>query len=127
MSVTATTEEYGTVTPYFTVEDADRLIDFAREVFEAELVKINRYEDGRIQHARLRIGATVIMLNQSSQAFSANVSQMHLLVKDADAVYATELEAGAVSIMEPNIRPHGDRMAGVTDPCGNTWWIASKV
>ena len=60
MPVAAQSDEYGTVTPYFTVEDADRLIEFATQVFEAELVKINRYEDGTIQHARLRIGDTVI-------------------------------------------------------------------
>lgn len=127
MSVTATSEEYGTVTPYFTVDDADQLIAFTETVFGAQLIKMNRYEDGRVQHARLKIGDTVVMLNQSSDAFAATVSQMHVLVRDTDTVFAEALKAGAQSVMEPNLRPHGDRMAGVSDPCGNIWWIASKI
>lgn len=127
MSVTATSEDYGTVTPYFTVEDPDLLIDFLSTVFAAELIKMNRYSDGTLQHARLRIGDTVIMMNQSTADYAPNVSQMHVLVHDVEAVFAAALEAGAAAIMEPNIRPHGDRMAGVTDPCGNTWWIAARV
>lgn len=114
-----------TVTPYFTVADADRLIDFAEAAFGAELVKLNRFEDGHVQHARLRIGDTTLMLNQASEAFAATVSQMHLFVDDADAVYENALTLGATSIMEPNLRPHGDRMAGIEDPCGNLWWIAT--
>jgi len=127
MSVTATSEDYGTVTPYFTVEDPDLLIDFLSTVFAAELIKMNRYSDGTLQHARLRIGDTVIMMNQSTADYAPNISQMHVLVHDVEAVFAAALEAGAAAIMEPNIRPHGDRMAGVTDPCGNTWWIAARV
>ncbi|MEL6119002.1 MAG: VOC family protein [Pseudomonadota bacterium] len=127
MSVTATSEDYGTVKPYFTVEDPDLLIDFLSTVFAAELIKMNRYSDGTLQHARLRIGDTVIMMNQSTADYAPNISQMHLLVHDVEAVFASALEAGAAAIMEPNIRPHGDRMAGVTDPCGNTWWIAARV
>lgn len=125
--VTAQSDDYGTVTPYFTVQDADLLIRFAQQVFQAELVKINRYENGSIQHARLRIGDTIIMLNQSTESFAATVSQMHILVQDADEVFTAALEAGAQACMDPNLRPHGDRMAGVIDPCGNIWWIASKV
>ena len=42
MSVTATSEDYGTVTPYFTVEDPELLIEFPTVVFAAELIKMNR-------------------------------------------------------------------------------------
>ncbi|MEL6648633.1 MAG: VOC family protein, partial [Pseudomonadota bacterium] len=126
-TVTAQSADYGTVTPYFTVDDPDALIAFAEAVFDAELIKINHYASGGLQHARLRIGDTVIMLNQSTDAYAAQVSQMHILVGDADAVFDHALDAGAEAIMEPNIRPHGHRMAGVKDPCGNIWWIASRL
>lgn len=126
-TVTAQSPEYGTVTPYFTIDDPERLIAFAASVFGATLIKMNRYDDGRVQHARLKIGDTVIMLNQSSDDHKALVSQMHVLVGDADEVFAVALDAGAHAIMQPNLRPHGDRMAGVVDPCGNIWWIASRV
>jgi len=119
-------EGYGSVTPYFTVNNADQLIDFLTAAFGASLVKISRYDTGRIQHARMRIGTSIIMLNESSESYPANVSQMHLFVEDADATYQTSLKAGAKHLMEPNDRPHGDRMAGIKDPCGNIWWIATN-
>ena len=59
--------------------------------------------------------------------YPANISQMHIYVDDADSTYQNALHLGASSLMEPNLRPHGDRMAGITDPCGNIWWIASRV
>ncbi|MEM1299521.1 MAG: VOC family protein [Pseudomonadota bacterium] len=119
-------EEPSTVTPYFTVQDADRLIRFLSEAFDATLVRVNRYDDGTVQHARLQIGNSLIMLNQSTDDYPANVSQMHIYVGDAGAVYRRALQLGATVLMEPNDRPHGDRMAGIKDPCGNVWWIATR-
>ena len=116
---------YHTVTPYFTVDDADRLIAFLSAAFGASLIKQNRTQEGRIQHARMQIGSSIIMLNETAKDYPANVSQMHLFVADADATFQAALSAGAVALMEPNDRPHGDRMAGVRDPCGNVWWIAA--
>jgi PhnB protein len=46
-------------------------------------------------------------------------------VNDADAVYRRALEAGATSKMEPADQFYGDRNAGVRDPVGNVWWIAT--
>lgn len=119
-------EGYRSITPYFTVADADRLIEFLRAAFDARLIKQSRYHDGRVQHARLKIGDSIIMLNESSADYPANTSQMHLYVDDTDATYEQALRMGAVPLMEPNDRPHGDRMAGVKDPCGNVWWIATN-
>ena len=120
-----TSKEFPTITPYFTVQDADRLIDFLVTAFNASLIKESRYEDNRIQHARLRIGNSLIMLNESSIDYPANISQMHIYVDDVDSAYKLALQLGAVSLMKPNDRPHGDRMAGIKDPCGNVWWIAA--
>ena len=116
-----------TITPYFTVQDADRLIDFLIRTFDGVLVRENRYADGRMQHARVQIGDSLLMINSSTENYPANISQMHIVVADADAVYDGALRQGATSIMEPNDRPHGERMAGLTDPCGNIWWIASQL
>lgn len=107
------------------MHDADRLVEFLSAVFDAAIIEEKRYDDGKIQHARMCIGNSLLMLNECSEAYPANVSQMHLYVEDADTTFATALSAGATSLMEPNNRPHGDRMAGIEDPCGNIWWIAT--
>ncbi|MEX3008428.1 VOC family protein [Hoeflea sp. TYP-13] len=120
-------DDLHSVTPYFTVKDADRFIAFVKTVFDAQVVKEDRNSDHTVRHARLRIGDTLIMLNESTDAYPVNVSQMHVRVANADAAYALALRAGGGSLMDPNLRPHGDRMAGITDPCGNIWWIASAT
>ena len=113
------------LTPYFTVQDADALIRFCVAVFDARILKDNRYDDGTLQHARLQIEDSLIMLNQATADFPVTVSQMHLYVDDVDATYHLALREGATSLMAPMLRPHGDRMAGFIDPTGNFWWVAA--
>jgi PhnB protein len=50
-----------------------------------------------------------------------------IYVDDADATYQRALAAGATSIMPPSDQFYGDRMGGVTDMCGNQWWIATHI
>ena len=115
------------LTPYFTVADADALIRFCQIVFDAEILKDSRHDDGTVQHVRLQIKDSLIMLNQATEEFAATVSQMHLYVDDVQATYQLALAEGADSLMAPMIRPHGDRMAVFTDPTGNIWWVASAA
>ena len=118
---------YHRVTPYFTVSDADQLIEFLVEVFAGIVIVKNKNAPGRVQHARVRIGDSVIMLNKSNEDYPVNMSQMHLYVDDVDAVFSKALAVGAVSIMETNLLPHGYRMAGFKDPLGNIWWITRSA
>lgn len=118
-------EGYTAITPYFTVADADRLLAFLTDVFSGQVVIEDRTANGRIRHARVRIGDSIVMLNEAGEDHHANQSQMHVYVEDVDATLSTALQHGASTLMEPNERPHGDRMAGFTDPCDNIWWIAA--
>jgi uncharacterized glyoxalase superfamily protein PhnB len=52
---------------------------------------------------------------------------VHLYVVDTDALYHLALQAGATSLREPTDQFYGDRMAGVQDPLGNHWWIATHT
>ena len=112
------------LTPYFTVSGADEFIDFARRVFGADLILEKRNPDGTVQHARLGLGGGVVMLNEATEEFQPNESQMHLHVDDVGKTYALALENGGTGLMEPMLRPHGDIMAGFRDTCGNRWWVA---
>ena len=117
-------EGYHAITPYFTVSNADQFLEFLVDAFDATIIARKQCPNGRIQHARALIGDSIIMLNESNAQYPANQSQMHLYVDNVDIVFSKALSAGASSIMEPNVRPHGDRMAGVKDPLENIWWIA---
>ena len=118
-------DDLHSIIPDFTVDDADRLISFLTTALDGHVVTENRYDDDRIQHARARVGDSVIMLNEAGRGYEANCSQLHLCVADVDTVFAAALREGATEVMAPNWRPHGDRMAGFRDPCDNLWWIAA--
>jgi len=114
------------LTPYFTVRHADDFIIFVSRVFNATVFKDSRHADGTLQHARLLIEDSVIMLNEACDDYPPNMSQMHLYVSDSDQTYECALQHGATSLMAPMMRPHGDRMAGFCDPFGNIWWVAER-
>ena len=118
---------FGELTPYFTVTDSDYFITFLSEVFAANIVKDSRYEDGTLQHARLQIGDSLIMLNQANGTYAAMQMQMHLNVANVDDTLAKAISKGATSIMKPMLRPHGDKMDGFCDPIGNIWWVAQMA
>jgi PhnB protein len=118
---------YHTVTPYLFVHGAERLIDFLKDAFEVQERERIVRPDGGIGHAEVRVGDSVIMLAEASDALKPMPSALYLFVSDTDATYQRALQAGATSLMEPADQFHGDRNAGVQDPFGNQWWIATHV
>ncbi len=125
MSDTLTT--YRTVTPYLLVPDAALELTFLSRAFGATEVQVNRTSDGRVAHAEIRIGDTLVMLGQAGGPWTPKAASLYLWVPDVDATYATALAAGATSESEPEDKPYGHRNAGVIDPGGNTWWIGSPT
>jgi PhnB protein len=118
-------EGFHTVTPYIVVSRAEALIDFAREAFGAtELMRSGGSAGGF--HAEVRIGDSNLMMGGfPGMPFPETRATLHLYVPDADATYRQALAAGATSLYEPVDQPYGDREAGVTDPFGNRWFIAT--
>ncbi len=125
MAVKAIPEGFHTVTPYILVEDGAKLIDFVEQAFDAKQFERMENPDGTVRHAQVKIGDSFVMLGKpQGQAMPAS---LYLYVPDCDAVYARALAAGATSIMEPADQFYGDRGAGVTGPCGNVWWIGTRI
>ena len=118
---------YRTLTPYLVVPDADAEMHFLTTAFGATEVSCQRNGDGTVMHAELKIGDSLVMLGQSSSQWKALSAALYLWVPDVDAVYARALESGATSQSAPEDKPYGHRNAGVVDPNGITWWIASPV
>ena len=118
---------FHTVTPYLLVQGADRLIAFLTQAFDAAELESHRVTvpDGRVMNAAVRIGDSVVEMGEASAEFPPRPGSLHLYVPDADAVYARALAAGATSLREPADQYYGDREAGVADPFGNHWYIAT--
>jgi PhnB protein len=120
-------EGYGSVTPYLIVEGAARLLDFLKEAFGAQERARMPGPNGTIGHAEALLGDSVIMLADAGDQWPARPGTIHLYVEDCDAAYERAVTAGATSIRKPRTEFYGDRMAGVDDPLGNQWWIATRV
>jgi PhnB protein len=125
MPVKPIPDGYHTVTPYLIVQGVAGLIDFLKQAFDAKEEHRTAMPDGTVMHAQVRIGDSAVMMGQAPGAHTPMPSAIYLYVPDADAVYRRALAAGATSIMEPADQFYGDRNAGVKDPSGNHWWIAT--
>ncbi len=127
MAVKPIPEGYHTVTPYMTVPDLLRMLDFAKAAFGAHVYEAIADDTGTVRHAEMQIGDSRVMVGQARAEHPANQSRLYLYVENTDEVYARAIAAGAKSIMEPSDQFYGDRNAGIEDPQGNQWWIATHV
>jgi len=126
--VKAIPDNYHSVTPYLKVPGITKLLDFLTQAFDAKLVERMARPDGTVMHAEVRIGDSVVMMGEPTGADEGPMpAMMYLYVADTDAFYRRAIAAGAASVMEPADQFYGDRNAGVKDPCGNLWWIATHV
>lgn len=116
---------FHSVTPYLVVEGADRLVQFLKDAFDAEELMAHRREDGTIMHCELKIGDSIVEMGQANPKWGPMPASLHLYVPDTDAVYAKAMAAGAKSLTEPMDAAYGDRTAGVQDPSGNHWFLAT--
>jgi len=117
---------FHTVTPYLIVQGAERLIEFLKQAFGAEEIYRSNQPDGTIGHTEMQIGDSMIELAEGNERWQPRLCSLHLYVPDTDATYRRALEAGATSLMEPEDAFYGDRAAGVADPSGNHWFIATR-
>jgi uncharacterized glyoxalase superfamily protein PhnB len=126
MAAKAIPDGYHSITPYLIVEGASRLIEFLKQGLSAkEAFAPMVAPDGRIGHAEMRLGDSMVMLADATPEWKALSSMVHYYVDDVDAQYQRAIKAGATSVREPADQFYGDRSATVKDPCGNFWSIAT--
>ncbi len=126
-------EGFHSVTPYLTVNDASRAIDFYKRAFGAQEIARMQGPDGKVGHAELRIGDSVLMLAdempgsgcRSPQALGGTTAGIFLYVKDVDSAFKQAVSAGAKSDAEPADMFWGDRFGRLTDPFGHSWSVAT--
>ena len=135
MAVKPIPEGYTTVTPYLSVDDAPAALDFYARAFGATERMRMPTPDGKIAHAEIQIGDSLIMLSdpmpqstvQPPKQVGGTTSGIFLYVDDVDAAFAQAVAAGATSEMEPQDMFWGDRFGSLTDPFGHHWSLATHV
>jgi len=115
---------FQTVNVYLVVNDAARLIDFMKQAFGAEEKFRMPRPDGKLMHAEVRIGETMLETADANPPHPATPTAFHMYVENADAVVARALAAGATSLTEMR-DDYGEHFGSVRDPVGNEWYIAT--
>ena len=133
-SVNPIPKGYTTVTPSLVFKDGSKAIDYYKKAFGATERSRALGPDGKIMHAEIQIGSSIVMLSdelmgqRSPESIGGSPVSFYLYFDDADAAYKKAIAAGgAKEIMPVSEMFWGDRMGALKDPFGYTWNVASHV
>jgi PhnB protein len=126
---------YPRVTPGLTVDNGTAAIDFYVDVLGAKERMRMEGPPGKIGHAELQLGDSVIMLNDefpdmgtvSPKSIGGSAVYLNVYVEDVDAVYAKAIKAGGKEIRGVQNQFYGDRSGQFEDPFGHRWNVATHV
>ncbi|HRN50301.1 MAG TPA: VOC family protein [Anaerolineales bacterium] len=118
---------YNDLSPYLIVSSANGLMEFLEKALGATRIQSFEHE-GRVRHAEMQVGDSVLMLCDANEQYPAVKSILHLYLADVDAAFASSLAAGGVEV-HPPLQNEGeaDRRGTFTDPFGNLWSLSTKI
>ena len=124
-----------TVTPYLVVDGADRALEFYREAFGARILDQSPAPGGKIMHATIKVGDSLVMLSDEfpgSQTraptnVGASTVMLHIYSKDVDRLWSQAVAAGATIAMPLEDRFWGERYGQLEDPFGHRWTLSMRV
>jgi PhnB protein len=126
---------YHTVTPSIVVAGAARAIDFYKKALGAEEISRFPGPDGKIMHAEIRVGDSVIMLmdempdhgSRGPKSLGGTPVAFFFYGENVDAAWKRAVDAGAREVMPLTDQFWGDRTGCVEDPYGHRWWLAQHL
>jgi PhnB protein len=126
---------YHNVTPYLVVDGAAKAIDFYKKVFGATEKMRMPGPGGKVGHAELTLGDSMIMLadehpdmgHRAPHAYGGSAVSLLVYVPDVDATVKTAIAAGAKVVRPVENQFYGDRMGTIEDPFGHQWSVATHV
>jgi PhnB protein len=125
---------YHTATPYLIVKGAAKAIEFYKQAFGATEVERMEMPDGKIAHAEIKIGDSIIMLGdeapqhgtRSPKSLGGSPCGLYLYVENVDETFNRAITAGATVTMAVKDQFYGDRNGSLVDPFGHTWYVATR-
>ena len=134
-SVRPIPEGFHTLTPHITVRDAKAAIDFYQKALGAQALHVSHTPDGKVLHASLKIGDSILMLNDEFPEWGGALAPrgevpgfaIHIYVDNVDKLFAQAVSAGAVVKMPLMDQFWGDRYGHILDPFGFKWALGQHV
>jgi len=135
MAIKPVPEGYRTATPYLIIRGAAAAIEFYQRAFGATELLRMADPQGRVGHAEIKIGDSVIMLADEHPAMgyrgprSLGGSSVSILLylEDVDSVFERAVKAGARALRPVTDQFYGDRSGTLEDPFGHVWTVATHV
>jgi PhnB protein len=135
MAVKPIPDGYHTITNYLIVNDAKAAIEFYKQAFGATEQFRLPMPDGRVGHAELKIGDSIIMLAdefpemdaKSPLAYGGTPVSMLIYVEDVNTAFPRALAAGGKELRPLQDQFYGDRSGTLVDPFGHKWSLATHV
>src|SRR5919197_914414 len=135
MAVKPIPEGYHSITPYLAVDDAAKAIEFYKQAFGAKERMRMSAPDGKIGHAELELGDSLLMLadpfpqstSKPPNELGGTSALLFLYVEDVDAMVQQAVDAGATLDSPVEDMFWGDRSGRLTDPFGHPWQLATHV
>jgi PhnB protein len=132
-TVMAVPAGHRTVTPYLAIKNAAKALEFYKKAFGATESYKLMMPDGRLGHAEICLGDSVIMLadefpeygGKAPETLGGSPVSIHLYVEDVDALFKQALAAGAKELKPVMDQFYGDRSGQLEDPFGHLWWVAT--
>ncbi len=127
---------FHSLTPHLIVSDSKKAAEFYKQAFGAEVLGIHEMPDGRVMHALVKIGDSMLMFNDEFPDFGSlsptstkadTCVYLSLYVPDADKTFKDAVAAGAKVTMPLSDQFWGDRYGQLLDPFGHHWSIATHI
>jgi PhnB protein len=126
---------YHTLTPYLYIRGAADAIEFYKKAFGAKELFRMPGPDGKIGHAEIQIGDSIVMLADeypeqgftSPQSLKGTAASFLLYVKDVDSAFKQAVDAGAKVTQPLENKFYGDRMGSLADPFGHSWFMGTHI
>lgn len=127
--------DFPRVTPYLFVDDANAALDFYSSVLGATERMRMPMQNGKIAHAEIAIGDSVIMLAdeapemgaRSPKSIGGTPAMLYVYVEDVDRVFEQAVQSGSMVLHSVENKFYGDRSGEFEDPFGHCWSIATHV
>ena len=128
-------EGHNSVSPYLIVSGADKALDFYKKAFGATELFRHGGPDGKVGHAEIKIGDTIVMLADEHpdhdahgpRKFGGSPVSLHVYVENVDEVWKRALGAGGKEKRPLADQFYGDRLGSFEDPFGHTWHVSSHI
>ncbi|EOR95355.1 Glyoxalase/bleomycin resistance protein/dioxygenase [Arcticibacter svalbardensis MN12-7] len=121
-------EQYNSLSPYLIVDDAQKLVDLLKIVFDAKELRRFDHENGNIAHIELRLDDSILMISNSTDIYPANTTMLHIYVPDVFKTFDLAIKNGCEIIERPlNKEGDPDTRGSFYDFAGDYWAVSTQI